>query len=1330
MPANRKIGATIALDGEQKFKQAVQSVNKELGTMKTEMAVLKEKTAGHANSLETLRSKNDILTRSLEKSREKQEAIRTGLQNSKERYEKAAEEVEAYRKEIEKEERSLEELKKTGEASTEEIESREKAIQEMKEADEKNVEVLEKARNSVEDWTQKLNRSEVEVSKASKALDENSKLMDEAEHSADGCATSIDGFGKKTNQATQELKNIDMTIDKVAGNHMLIKFLDMASEAAQKLVTATYDAAKELDEGYDTIITKTGASGKALQEMKGVADNVFSSMPVEMADVGSAVGEVNTRFHSTGEELEELSQAFIEFSKINETDVSNSVDKTDRIMKAFGVDAKDTKNVLGLFTKVGQDTGMTMETLMGTLDKNGASFRTLGFDLGSSAQMLAEFEANGADTEGILTSLKKAVANAAKEGKNANTMLSETAAAIVNAKTKTEALQIATNVFGTKGAATMVDGLRSGRISLQETGKSLETYGSIVEDTFNETLDPWDDAKVAMNNLKVAGSSLAGEALQELKPAINAVTDVIKGATKTFTGLPEPIRKTGAVALVAASALGVIVPKLIALSKGIEMIRAAHALSTIATTADTAATLTNTAATEGATIAQAAFNAVLSANPIALAVIAVAGLTAAVAVLASQASDGTDEMSGFTDGLYSARDASEAARRSMEDAGNTLSNAYSTAKDTIDDALASSEMAGRLADELVDLSDKTNRTAEEQKRMETIVAMLNELYPELALSIDKTTGNLNKENSEILSAIDNIKKMAEAKAYQQAYQEMLDEIVGAIKEQIKAEMALEDIEKKTTDVEKERQKVLDSLKEKQQRVTETRDKYNALLKDSSASYADIAKAEAEYNAALADSQSGMVEYNGQMRNANELLEEFAIAQGASSEEIGKANDAIEKNKEIVDGALDYSERLKEKCEELGVSVTGVSETTDSATESMRQAAEATAGLADQTGETADELSEDAEEIAATYEELYEKALDSINGQISLFKKMEMDSEVSLESMNQALISQQEVISNYSSNLAAAMDYVSSSGDEKAAAFVKSIADMGTDGAAYMDAFVKALQADNGSAEEILSNFASAQEAKERYAAQMAEMETQTGTSMKSMADTVEGAAPAMAEAATTASEAELDVYRDAEQTHADVGAANAEAYATSISDQASTAASAAGDLESAVETELADSDAYTWGSDLGQEFANGIWDKVSEVEAAARELAAAAAGYIHHSTPDKGPLAGDDKWGSELAENFASSMKSKTSLVGRAAEDLASAAAAGISRDVGSRVIPFEGTVNRTEAGRNTAADKIVVENRFFLGEQDITDLITRKVVKNITEMRRTASLARGAAYV
>ena len=172
----------------------------------------------------------------------------------------------------------------------------------------------------------------------------------------------------------------------------------------------------------------------------------------------------------------------------------------------------------------------------------------------------------------------------------------------------------------------------------------------------------------------------------------------------------------------------------------------------------------------------------------------------------------------------------------------------------------------------------------------------------------------------------------------------------------------------------------------------------------------------------------------------------------------------------------------------------------------------------------------------------------------------------------------------------------------------------------------------------------------------------------------------------------------------------------------------------AAEDELGDtSEAYTWGAELGQNFADGIWSKVDEVRAASNALAEAAAGPIHHSTPSIGPLAGDDKWGGELAETFAKTMVAKSDQVGRAAMGVAKAAADGLRRDVSSRDLSFEATVKTSvsgKAGKDTQ-DRIIVENRFYLGERDITALITKKVVKRVTEMQRAASLAKGgAAYV
>lgn len=45
--------------------------------------------------------------------------------------------------------------------------------------------------------------------------------------------------------------------------------------------TASISAFNELDAGYDTIITKTGASGEALDGLQDSMDAVFTSLPTE-----------------------------------------------------------------------------------------------------------------------------------------------------------------------------------------------------------------------------------------------------------------------------------------------------------------------------------------------------------------------------------------------------------------------------------------------------------------------------------------------------------------------------------------------------------------------------------------------------------------------------------------------------------------------------------------------------------------------------------------------------------------------------------------------------------------------------------------------------------------------------------------------------------------------------------------------------------------------------------------------------------------------------------------------------------------------------------------
>ena len=281
-------------------------------------------------------------------------------------------------------------------------------------------------------------------------------------------------------------------------------------------------AAMELDDGYDTIITKTGATGEALEELNGIADDLFTEMPIEMQDAGTAVGEINTRFGATGDTLKDLSKQFIEFANINDTDLNNSIGKTDKIMEQYNIDASETGNVLGLLTKKGQETGISVDTLMDSLQKNGATFKEMGLNLVQSTNLLAQFEANGVNADTAMAGLRKSIKVYTDEGKSVDEALGLTIDKIKNASSETEALSIAQ----------------------ESLSSSMEDYGTVVEDTFNATQDPWDEAKVAANNLKLAAADLGTTLLGSLQPTITKVVGKVKEFTQWFKNLSQSQKET------------------------------------------------------------------------------------------------------------------------------------------------------------------------------------------------------------------------------------------------------------------------------------------------------------------------------------------------------------------------------------------------------------------------------------------------------------------------------------------------------------------------------------------------------------------------------------------------------------------------------------------------------------------------------------------------------------------------------------------------------------------------------------------------------------------
>ena len=458
-------------------------------------------------------------------------------------------------------------------------------------------------RTQINKETEALNKSKSEIEKQTKALDDLGKESEDADKAlgdvTDGSEKATKGF----------------TVMKGALADLISKGIQAAITAFKDLAKNAVDAYKEMDEGADNVIKATGATGDAAKQLKDSYKNVAKSIKGDFGDMGSTLGEVNTRFGSTGKELEETTKQFLKFSEITGTDATSAVQMVSRAMEGAGIDSKDYSKVLDQLAVAAQASGVSVDKMAEGLTKYGAPMRALGFDTSDTIAIFAQFEKAGINTEQAFAGMQKAVQNWTKDGKDAKTEFQKTVDLIKSAPDDTKAAQIAMDTFGKKAGTEMADAIKSGRLEYGDFLKIIEGSEGTVSKTYEETQDGFDKMAVVIQGVKTDMADFVGDIMDKYGPQIEKAIDKVAKTTKkvvkwALDNLPE-IEATIA-GIGTAMAVLFVANKIMALVKAFQAYKLA---------------------TEGASVAQWALNAAMSANPIGLIVAAVAGLVAAFVVL-------------------------------------------------------------------------------------------------------------------------------------------------------------------------------------------------------------------------------------------------------------------------------------------------------------------------------------------------------------------------------------------------------------------------------------------------------------------------------------------------------------------------------------------------------------------------------------------------------------------------------------------------------------------------------------------------------------------------
>ena len=304
---------------------------------------------------------------------------------------------------------------------------------------------------------------------------------------------------------------------------------------------ALYDLGSEFDGAYDAIRIGTGATGEALEGLKDSMKAVYGSVPAEMSDAAQAIADYNTRLGVTGETLETLSKQAIQVSDMLGDDLTTVIETSSKAFQQWGVAEENMADTMDYIFKVSQSTGVGFSDLMGNMQSYGAQLQEMGYSFEESAAMLGQLEKAGVNASEVMSAMKKSVTAMAKEGISASDGMQRYYDAIKNAGTATEAISIASEVFGSKAGSTMALAIRDGTLAVSdltnELLKSTETISGAASDTYSFS-EKW---QMFTNRMKVALEPMAmslfdslSDAMDTLMPAIEAVLPVITSAVNSI----------------------------------------------------------------------------------------------------------------------------------------------------------------------------------------------------------------------------------------------------------------------------------------------------------------------------------------------------------------------------------------------------------------------------------------------------------------------------------------------------------------------------------------------------------------------------------------------------------------------------------------------------------------------------------------------------------------------------------------------------------------------------------------------------------------------------
>ena len=318
---------------------------------------------------------------------------------------------------------------------------------------------------------------------------------------------------------------------------------------------ALYKVGAVFDKVSDTIRVGTGATGAALDGLVGSAKRVGQTVPADFEKVGTAVADINTRMGLSGETLETVASQYLEAGRILGEEVD--IGKTSAAFNAFKIEGEAVVGAMDHLFQVSQATGMGMNELADAASRNAPAMETLGFSFEETTAMVGSFDKAGLNSSQIMASMSKGLVTLAKDGEEPAEAFQRVQGEIsgfIEKGDEAAALELASKVFGTRGATQFIGALKSGALNLEDMGKAAGQTSDSILGAGEETMDFAEQWQLFKNNTLVWLEPMGARVFGALGNIMAEVTEGVKlfGAAWeandgkiTSSGLPGLFERLG-----------------------------------------------------------------------------------------------------------------------------------------------------------------------------------------------------------------------------------------------------------------------------------------------------------------------------------------------------------------------------------------------------------------------------------------------------------------------------------------------------------------------------------------------------------------------------------------------------------------------------------------------------------------------------------------------------------------------------------------------------------------------------------------------------------------